>query len=205
MNPDKITMDADQAQRKMEAALRERHADALEFHQACAAAYQHLANGRQLLSLSAAIRAGGIGADGRPRFAVARADRPQVYLEWRRNNPIVHYCAETQPTAWHAGRFASLNRFVDLRQTFDDARRSLRTGYARVPAVPADVRPAVGQLRDWFILWEVDEWADRSHLAPPPRDPFLLEPIGGDLYAILAHWELTDLERAIMDSLNRPN
>lgn len=44
-----------------------------------------------------------------------------------------------------------------------------------------------------FILWEVDRW-----IPEPPRDPFLLKHIGAGLYAILAAWELTEIERAVM-------
>ena len=79
-----------------------------------------------------------------------------------------------------------------------DAWRS--RGYAMVPMVPADVRPETGQLKDWFVLWEVEQWHDNRH-TEPPRDPFLLKHIGGTLYAILAEWDLTEVERSIMAEL----
>jgi hypothetical protein len=34
----------------------------------------------------------------------------------------------------------------------------------------------------------------------PDRDPYLLRHVGGALYAVLAAWDLTDLERAIMSA-----
>ena len=70
-------------------------------------------------------------------------------------------------------------------------------GYALVPLVPADVRPS-GQLRNYFILWEVEQWSDRRIGAKPDIDPYLLRHLAGDLYVVEAEWDLTELERAIM-------
>lgn len=36
-------------------------------------------------------------------------------------------------------------------------------------------------------------------LKEAPVDPALLKHIGGDLYAVVATWDLTDLERAVLD------
>ncbi len=41
------------------------------------------------------------------------------------------------------------------------------------------------------ILWEADWQA-------APVDPLLLLPIGGDLYAVEAAWDLSPLERAVI-------
>lgn len=71
------------------------------------------------------------------------------------------------------------------------------------PLVPADVRPATGQLRDWHVLWEVEAWHDSPQTMTPPRDPYLLRYIGGSLWAVLAEWDLTELERAVMRDLSR--
>ena len=60
-----------------------------------------------------------------------------------------------------------------------------------VPIVPPQLRPHWG-LHNYHILWEAD-WQK-----VPPRDPALLERIGGDLYAVLAVWDLTELERAVL-------
>lgn len=32
----------------------------------------------------------------------------------------------------------------------------------------------------------------------PPKDPALLRHIGGDLYSVVAVWDLTELERAVL-------
>src|SRR5438046_3023240 len=37
----------------------------------------------------------------------------------------------------------------------------------------------------------------------PPEDPALLKHIGGDLYAVVAVWNLTELERAVLSGRGR--
>jgi hypothetical protein len=65
-----------------------------------------------------------------------------------------------------------------------------------VPIVPPKHRPSHGfGLR--LILWEADDWT-WSTPPPPPRDPALLRPIGGDIYAVEATWDLTEIERLVL-------
>ena len=55
-------------------------------------------------------------------------------------------------------------------------------------------------LTGYHVLWEA-EWQQVV-----PRDPFLLRHIGGDLYSVVAAWDLTDLERSVIAARlrNRP-
>ena len=62
---------------------------------------------------------------------------------------------------------------------------------AIVPTVPPRFRPSAS-LSNYHILFEA-EW---DMIAP--RDPALLKHIGGDLYAVLAVWDLTEVERAVL-------
>lgn len=81
--------------------------------------------------------------------------------------------------------------FPDLPNPYNRTRDEYR---AIVPLIPPGLRP-VGDLKNYHVVFEAD-WAK---VAPPaPRDPALLKHIGGDLYAVLAVWDLTDLERAVL-------
>ena len=205
MNVPLITVDKEQAREKLRAYRRDRHKDAEEEYRACAEAYEALAEGTPLVDIEQAIRSGGFDDKMRPRLAIAAADRKQVRFTWSPNQPVAEFDAR-RSTQFSA----RLMIFIDMKRLHGLVRqRRLRDGtlstfdayvqgYARVPMVPADVRPETGQLRDWHILWEVDEWADRPFLAEPPRDPLLLKHIRGSLYAVLAQWDLTELERAVM-------
>lgn len=205
-----ITMDPDVAREKLDAWMHERHADAREAREACIVGYQALAEGKTLLQLDTAIAGGGFFASGLPKLAIARADRSEVRCAWRDRETTILFDARDELPR---GRpVASLVRRVDVRQfhgmtyTGGDGRQHGRwlEGYAQVPMLPAEVRPSRGQLKDWFILWEVERWADRRFRVEPDRDPLLLEHVAGQLYAVLAEWELTDLERAVMAGALRP-
>lgn len=86
--------------------------------------------------------------------------------------------------------------------------RDLR-GTTDVPMIPPEVREKVGKTAlvhrpEYYILWEVEKWETEKQKPVPPADPFLLQPLGDmptDLFAVVAEWDLTDLERLIMESL----
>ena len=202
METAQIEMSRQEAIDKYNACIMENHADAFEFNQACQVAYEALADGYKLISLSKSIRLAGLDEKGMPKLAVSRADRKQVYFDWPARNEVALYCTEARPdSSWTRRGWPELNCHVKMGQHHNDESYGGRTGYALVPAVPADVRPETGQLKDWFILWEVDGWSDKSFRVEPPYDPILLKHIGGDLYAVLAEWDLTGIERAIMGEL----
>lgn len=201
MNVEQITMDPAEARAKLKAYRSQLHRDIDGQYATAAAAYQALAKGTPLIELTAAIRSGGFDERMRPRLAIARADRKEVRFAWDPRSPQA-----TFSTAIPGRRFGpSMVVRVDMgrrhgliRQTVHGAWGHYIEAWAQVPMIPADVLPATGQRRDWHILWEVDHWSDRPQVMVPSRDPLLLKHVGGDLWAVLAHWELTDLELAIL-------
>ena len=65
-----------------------------------------------------------------------------------------------------------------------------------VPNVPPKFRPARSTtLATYHVLWEVDEWKKTPR---PPGDPALLKHLRGDLWIVLATWDLTPLEQAVL-------
>lgn len=204
-----IAMTPEEAQDKLDAWQAERHADQREVKEACIKGYEALAAGKTLIQLDAAIRGGGFFDSGFPKLAIARADRREVQFTWRPHEAIAFY--DTRQ-AGARGRGGSLLRSIDMRRFHNitylagDGTRYGKwlDGYAQVPLLPAEHRPPTGQLRDWFILWEVEQWYARSMDVEPDRDPMLLEHVAGQLYAVLAEWELTELERAVMAGALRP-
>ena len=188
MNVPTITMEPDVAQEKLEAYRAQLRQRADDEYEAAVAGYKALAEGKPLLNLTEAIQSGGLGADHRPRLAVARADRWQVWVETTWNPDGVRFITSQ---SWQM-------RQSHLHIPFPrESTKDMKRGYSLVPMVPADVRPNV-DLAHCLILWEVLAWSSQPLTAMPDRDPFLLKHIAGDLYAVLAEWELTELERAIM-------
>src|SRR5207253_8584714 len=75
--------------------------------------------------------------------------------------------------------------------------RAITPHKAMVPIIPPHLRPA-DALSNYYILSE-------AHWSPePPRDPFLLKRIDGFLFAVLAAWDLTEIERAVLGTIRRP-
>jgi len=60
--------------------------------------------------------------------------------------------------------------------------------------MPPEHRPS-HHPRNYLMLWEAEWSVDQS---VPPGDPALLSHIGGDLYEVLAEWDLTPLEQAVL-------
>ena len=168
--------------------------------------YELLAAGRMLINVGIAIRDGGFDQKMRPRLALARADRKQVYFSWESFSDTGYFDSR-------ARRFRGDRVHDHLVESVNFNRRHNRVhsngwgctvqGYALVPMVPPEClitarRRGPGQLRDWHILWEVEQWSDKPLLAEPPVDPYLLRRVRGDLFEVLAQWDLTEVERMVM-------
>lgn len=183
-------------------AVRQRHSDE---DQAILRGYRELARGRRLVQLSAAIRAGGYDTvtvrwrdswgdrNWReavvkvPKLAVARADATRVWTQG------VNSEGECEIRIKRDLGPRNTRERMTLRGLEPADTASWRWVQAIVPIVPPPLRPAT-HLRNYHVLWEA-EWSPEPI---PPRDPALLKHLGGDLYAVVAIWDLTELERAVL-------
>lgn len=204
MDVETITMDQDVARAKL-AEYREgvqQRVDASLRRQwdAMATAYATLAKGTPLLNLHTVLRDAPRDDENRPRLAVARADRQEVYFYQRGRRMVFQsggYRMFDPPEGTLVVGLQSHPR--------DDLWAS---GWAKLPMIPphalrsAKEKCGTRDRKRLFVLWEVDEWANRSHFAKPSKDPFLLYPVGGlELFAVVAMWDLTPLEMAVLETL----
>ena len=192
MNVPTIAMDPDQAKAKLKAYRRELHHQADATYQAAADGYRFLSAGFPLIDIEAAIRAGGFDGEGLPCLAIARADSKVV---------CVHtWSGETRFYRERNRGRRPTNEVVSLPIA---APQNHWRKYTRVPMVPADVIQQLrnqnrsAKLSNYHVLWEVERWYDRNPVEPPV-DPYLLKHCGGGLFAVLAEWDLTELERSVM-------
>jgi hypothetical protein len=186
-----IKMDADEAD---ERASRYEDLDPrrmTEEDRATARGYRALADGLMLIDLTLAMREAGLGEDLRPRLAIARADVAAVRFSpsWRGGGVF-------EPSV--AGRQRAPSKFIAMPPgTFPPlpdgiSTWAIRGAVAHTPAIPPEHRPAPSALKDHHVLWEA-VWEPA-----PPDDPFLLRHLAGSLYVVLAQWDLTPLEQAVM-------
>jgi hypothetical protein len=209
MNLPVIEVDQSEARKRFleyRRAVRERHSD--EDAQIMRAYRELAVGGRQLLNLSEAMRLGGtverervlrIGGERStstsvlPRLAVARAD-----AQWCWTSGVGENGAVTFQTKAELAERNRRDRVFIPAGTFENGKGwishwSNTNWQAHVPIVPPPLRPA-DKLGNYHLLWE-PEW---KQTPVPPGDPALLKHIGGDLYAVVAIWDLTEVERAVL-------
>jgi hypothetical protein len=186
-----ITMPREEAIR----AYREFRQDIKDFHgeepsaqdQAILLGYQSLAKGHSIIDLTAAIGQAGLDAEARPKLAVARASWARVEF---RSPPWENGCCFGRQPRPRRGRWPRLGF---PRATFPTGPLCYSCT-AQVPYLPPSIRPGdtYEQLNRYCVLWEA-VWTQE-----PPTDPMLLRHLTGTLYAVLAVWDLSPLERAVM-------
>lgn len=158
--------------------------------------YRALSQGKQVIDIVATIRKGGAQVketrwkpECLPNLAIMRADQPWCFVNVE-SNGAVQYHYKGHP---RTGERRNIVRCPTGTLTIPEGAQA--SGWwqykAMVPPVPPALRPA-DKLGNYHILWEA-EWRRE-----PPKDPALLKHIGGDLYVVLAVWDLTELERCVL-------
>ncbi|MFO0906824.1 MAG: hypothetical protein U0835_00395 [Isosphaeraceae bacterium] len=169
--------------------------------------FEELAKGTKLIDLDQVMANCPLDEKFRPKLAIARHDRKQVKFVWKpwTTKAMFHTDFERYGETWTV--LDSLKIDVNMGKTHNRpvetnswGQRHTPTveGYALVPMIPLDVRPKTGIPEKACILWEVEKWSDTRHNIAPDIDPYLLKPVVGSLYAVIAEWDLTELERAIL-------
>lgn len=173
--------------------------------------YAAVSKGARVINIASAFRETGLNDLKQPKLAIARGDWREVFFhpgKWLRE--------ENDGTISATGRWShdkgagSFNdadefRWTAYRKTvsFEDTfPHDMATGTikATVPHIPPNIRP-VTNLRNFHILFEVENWVPVKAKAKPSRDPFLLQRIQGDLFIVVAEWELTALEMSLLGAM----
>jgi len=216
MNVTAIEMDPEVAKEKLAEyrnVLSKKHKQAIDDEfMSIEQAYKELAKGTPLINPFQAIRGCGWRPDGRPVLAMARADQKlcdfRLGRDSRRWDPDKHvyhgqfapceFTFQARKERWDSQRARNLSITVPNVKVQPPVEP--REGTAMIPLVPAEAYPSSGRLalEKHFILWEVEDWD-----AAPPVDPMLLRPIGGDLYAVIHQWNLTEIERVVIARTRR--
>ena len=151
-------------------------------------AYQLIAQGRMVIKALESVKVAGLGPDGWPLLALCNATAKTCRCELSKNGSL-----ELSHNRWPS----SSDRKNTFRWTDGSFTRTVpmkewhETAESMVPMIPLKLRPTEA-LENYHILWEA-EWR-----RVPPKDPMLLRRIGGDLWLVVAAWDLTEVERAAM-------
>jgi hypothetical protein len=151
--------------------------------------YQLIAQGRVVIKALASIAAAGLGADGLPKLAIIRADATHCFV-WLHRDGSARFSMSQRSCDRHTRTFVETPAGSFTPEP--PSRWGGNAHRAQVPLVPVHLRPKRG-LANYHILFEA-EWSP-----VPPKDPLLLRRIGqADLWIVLAAWDLTEIERAVL-------
>lgn len=160
-----------------------------------ARSYRAIANGRTVIDLVAVMKATGLQPDTHyPRLAICPADAEWCWVSMRPEGSACFYAVEPRSRHWRVAQDLRVDLPNDTYQHYawsDRPSRWSNEAKALVPMIPPGLKPA-GNLRLFHILWDA-VWQPE-----PPKDPLLLKHLGGPMYAVLAAWDLTPIERAVM-------
>lgn len=156
--------------------------------------YQLIAQGRVVIRAQQSVVDAGLGEDGYPKLAISRADTETCYLHGWKNGRALFTWREDFSEWSHRSHWRF---YVDFPQgSFPEINTSKgwggRVAQSTVPIIPIHLRPKRG-LQNYHILYEA-EWGPT-----PPVDPLLLRRIGkGDMWLVVAAWDLTEVEQAAL-------
>lgn len=148
-------------------------------------AYYAISRGRVVIQAFESIRRAGYDANGFPKLAIVRADAKLCYYRGSKHGGTFSM------DQW--SRSNETRRTLDIRWNEERPQADQKYGQAAVPLIPVHLRPKA-ELSNYYILWEA-EWK-----RIPPKDPMLLVRMAGDMWLVVAAWDLTDVERAAMST-----
>jgi hypothetical protein len=164
-------------------------------------AYLELSRYNSVINIHTAISRTGLNDQRLPKLAICRADAERCFIRTDRRNgaEVLRF---GMGRSWHLATndtVVNVNVPHEMYNTLSDWgwRDKNKFPYidrvsARVPIVPPEHRPA--DLENYFILWEA-VWDGKS-----PIDPFLLRKVNDQFYVVVAQWDLTELERTLLEA-----
>lgn len=161
-------------------------------------AYRQVLRGERVLDIHQAFANAGCDEDGRPHLAIVRADLTWCHCVRSLAGTHLYGSDKQVVTPWQAtgSRVAKSRRLILPPQTlpvFNSEGGWFKRCRAPAPSIPPNVRAKMTtKPENYHVLWEAD-WED------VPYDPLLLKRIGtSNLFQVLAQWDLTELERAVL-------
>jgi len=161
--------------------------------------YGHLQHGKKIIDIHEAFKKAGLNEESDPKLAIVRADAKECHCrKYERGAACFSILQVTQrgPLKKDGGIVLPEGTFQWVLEqpgySWSIARKDLKT---IVPVIPPSILVTEVKLLlpNYYLLWEVEKWQPI-----PPRDPILLKKLTPNLYGVLATWNLTELERAII-------
>jgi hypothetical protein len=225
-----IGITQDEAAEKLNAYTSAQRKRLTELDRALYSGYKAIAEGLPVIDINEAIKQAGVFEDQwTPKIAIARADAERLYFDrtfesslltgrfqtwagsWSEPANQALYAGDEEkikqqgiwPYANEAGLMMMLpgGTIPEPPEEKRKRRNFIREIWAAlVPPIPIQFRPREQEIRNYFVLWEVEEWTPFQSLARAPADPLLLQRIAHPIYTVVAQWDLSPLEQRLLES-----
>jgi len=165
--------------------------------------YAHMKHGGKVVDVWEAMKTAGLNEDGDPRLAIVRADSKHVRFhkttEWENDKKLPvgeFYRYDNNGKRWREWKLD-----VKIPKGYFPEWKRDKNGWIErerietsAPIIPARIMNALRShnLANYHILWEVEKWN------AVPKDPILLKRVTPNMFLVLATWNLTKLERAVI-------
>ncbi len=156
--------------------------------------YYQIKRGKKIIDITKVIKVGGLREDDsrHPKLAIAKAKNKIITCHFYNNGDIQFLNGEP---GW---RLKVTTRDVIIPKCFPELAGAKQWDKialtAPVPLIPPKHLPEV-LTDDYYILWEVDEWKMIA-----PTDPYLLKRLTRNHFIVLAGWDLTEIEKSVMNA-----
>lgn len=158
--------------------------------------YRHMSQGKRVIMLSNVLRNAGFTPEGFPKLGIVQANASHVYFDGQglRSGANVWGFSPHQ----HAHERRHQDAYVRFPASVtvplpQGVGRWEHRAFAAVPHIPMHLRPA-DDLSKYHILWEPN-WQRRL----PDPDPVLLKRVEDDIFVVMAVWDMTPLEMAVLE------
>jgi hypothetical protein len=143
-------------------------------------AYKSIAHGGRVINLKKTLEAGGFDEFQRPKLALCSAACTRVNLRG--------WAGSTEFRWNHRNYDRTSIRVIGFGHGHEGS--AITEAWATMPYIPPYIRRP--RMTKYFVLWEAT-WFNL-----PKGDPYLLEKIDENLFRIIAAWDITPLEAAVL-------
>lgn len=180
--------------------IKKRGDDAEKYLKELKSIYYHLSQGHKVIDIFEVFKKSSLKENGDTELAIARADLKNVFFHKQSMGAGTFSVAESKwgggamDVSLPSGTFPEW-KMIDAPTEWNPTRKVIEREVlqTKVPLIPAHIMPN-GKLDNYYILFEVVEWNE----VPVAADPYLLKRINANCFVVLAEWDITPVEQAIL-------
>ena len=148
--------------------------------------FRAIAQGQRVINLPDSLSQAGLNDQGLPRLAISTSN--ECFYERNSDHHIFRF------KNWGSDAIRFSNKI--LPKKFNQRWSSYWV--SNCPPIPTEIKEQTKD--DDLFCWEVSKWQKHEthqRMQISTDDPVVLRPLSGELYCVVAEWDLTELEKKI--------